>query len=131
VGSLIDSSIFIAIERGRADFEGRLSSLTEVCLSAVTAAELLHGVHRATSATRRAAREAMVEATLATFPVLPFDLDSARHHARIASDLAGRGTPVGSHDLLIAATALAHRHRVITLDGRSFPKIPGLDVDVW
>lgn len=131
MGSLIDSSIFVAIERGRADLEGRFSELSEICLSTVTAAELLHGVNRANSAIRRAAREARVEATLAAFPVLDFDLESARHHARLSADLASRGAAVGSHDLLIAATALACGHRVVTLDARSFPKIPGLEVDLW
>jgi predicted nucleic acid-binding protein len=132
MGSLIDSSIFVAIERGRADLEGKLSALAdEVLLSAITASEILHGVHRATSALRRAKREATVEATLAAFPVLPFDLECARHHARVAADLAAQGASVGDHDLLIAATALAYRHRVVTLDVRSFPRIPGLEVDVW
>jgi len=35
---------------------------------------------------------------------------------------------VGSHDLVIGATALAAGYRVATRDTRSFGKIPGLDV---
>jgi len=35
---------------------------------------------------------------------------------------------VGSHDLLIGATALALGLSVLTLDRRSFAKIPDLDV---
>jgi predicted nucleic acid-binding protein len=38
------------------------------------------------------------------------------------------GASVGSHDLLIGATAIALGYRVATRDRRSFGKIPGLDV---
>jgi tRNA(fMet)-specific endonuclease VapC len=38
--------------------------------------------------------------------------------------------PVGSHDLLIGATAIALGYRVATRDRRSFGKIPGLEVVV-
>ena len=50
---------------------------------------------------------------------------------RLWADLAARGTPVGERDLFIAATAVAFGHRVLTRDQRSFPKIPGVDVEVW
>jgi len=52
-------------------------------ISAVTASELLHGVHRV-SAAKRGSTEAFVEGLLERLPVLPFDLISARVHARHA-----------------------------------------------
>jgi predicted nucleic acid-binding protein len=67
LGSLIDSSIFIAAERGDEGVKSALARLAptegEVYISAVTVFELLHGVHRATSE-RRTAREAYVENAL-------------------------------------------------------------------
>ena len=73
----------------------------------------------------------IVEGLLDTFPILIFDMDIARVHARLAADLAGRGVSVGAHDLIIAATALTGEYRIATRDMRSFPKIPGLDVVRW
>ena len=132
MGALIDTSIFIGAEKGDCDLWGRLEQHPgeEVALAAVSASELLHGVHRAWSA-QRAKREAFVEKILGTISVLPFDLTVARVHARLWADLAARGVGVGERDLLIAATAVTAGHRVITRDERSFPKIPGVDVEVW
>lgn len=49
MGVVIDTSVLIAAERGVFDLHGFLTSLddTPVALSAVTASELLHGVHGA------------------------------------------------------------------------------------
>ena len=127
---LIDTSVLIDVERGRlslADLAARHGG-EDVAISAVTASELLHGVHRVRGGAKAAKAEAFVERLLAFVPVVPFDLDEARTHARLSAELQERGTPVGAHDLLIAATALAHDFRLVTRDLRSFPKIDGLEV---
>lgn len=118
--------------KGTCDLWGRLLDRPgeEVALAAVSAAELLHGIHRARAA-QRPKREAFVESILGTVAVLPFDLRAARIHARIWADLASRGRMVGERDLMIAATAVAYGHRVLTSDARSFPRIPGTDVEIW
>jgi len=133
MGSLIDSSVLIAAERGKLDLSALLSESPDwlVAISAVTASELLHGVHRASKSRHRPRREAFVEQLLRHWPVVPFDLVAARVHARIWSDLASKGVSIGSHDLMIAATALANGYSVATCDKRSFPKVPGLDVIQW
>lgn len=133
MGLLIDSSVLIAVERGRLDLAGLLpaAGLEDVALSAVTASELLHGVHRAADSRRRLRRERFVEALLADFLVLPFDLAAARVHASLAADLARAGTDVGTRDLQIAATAIAAGYRIATADARSFPRIPGSEVVLW
>jgi tRNA(fMet)-specific endonuclease VapC len=97
----------------------------EVGIAAITASELLHGVHRATPE-YQARREAFVEAVLAAFPPLPFDLLAARAHARIWAELASAGQDVGAHDRLVAATAIAAGWRVGTANLRHFDRITGL-----
>ena len=97
----------------------------------IRASEFLHGVHRADTRARRVRREAYVETILPTFPVVPFDLICARTHARLWEHLAARGVSVGAHDLLIAATVIAHGMDLATRDERSFPKIPGLSLIRW
>ena len=133
MGSVIDSSVLIAAERGLLDFDVIIaeSSESNVALSSITASELLHGVHRASRERYRPRREAFVEQLLRQWPVLPFDSLAARVHARIWSNLASKGVTVGAHDLMIAATALANGYSLATRDKRSFPKIPGLQVLQW
>lgn len=107
--------------------EEQLEPDEEVGMAAITASELLHGVHRA-AAEHRLRREAFVEAVLAAFPPLPFGLLAARAHARIWAKLAASGRDVGAHDRLVAATAITAGWRVGTANPRHFDRIAGLDV---
>jgi len=140
VGTLLDTTVFIDLERaarGLPDahamsevsrrLQEQLEPTEDVGIAAITASELLHGVHRATPE-RRPRREAFVEAVLAAFPPLAFDLLTARAHARLWAGLASAGTDIGTHDRLVAATAIAAGWRVGTANVRHFERIPGLDV---
>lgn len=127
---LIDTSVFIAAERRDLPAERAISLVSgeEAALSSITASELLFGVHRAETSARRLRREAFVEAILDRLPILPIDLRVARVHARLAARLAADGQPIGAHDLLIGATALAHTAAVLTANPRDFGRLPGLVV---
>jgi tRNA(fMet)-specific endonuclease VapC len=105
--------------------EEQLGPDEEVGIAAITASELLHGVHRATLE-YRARREAFVEAILAAFPALPFGILAARTHARIWADLAAAGRDVGAHGRFVAATAITAGWRVGTANTRHFDHIAGL-----
>jgi predicted nucleic acid-binding protein len=133
VATLIDASVLIAAERGRLDLDAIVGQEADevIALAAITASELLHGIHRAARAGQRARREAFVEQVLAAVSVIPFDLVVARVHARLWAQVTLAGRPVGAHDLLIAATAIANGCRVATRDTRSFPHIPGLSLVTW
>ena len=132
MGTLIDSSVLIAAERGILDFETALDAHADepVGIAAITASELLHAIHRAATSAQRHRRETFVERLLAALPVVPFDLVTARIHASLWAHLAAKGATVGPHDLLIAATAIAAGYRVATRDRRSFGRIPGLEVQL-
>ena len=134
---LIDSSLLIAHERGSLDLSRIMAERVTgrenepFYLSVASASELLHGVHRAAEPGRRARRGAFVEAVLERFPLLPIDLPTARTHAELWSALAAAGTPVGAHDLWIAATAVSRGLTVVTANVREFERVPGLDVESW
>jgi len=132
MATLIDSSVLIAAERGDLSLDAFTVRYAEedVAISAVTASELLHGVHRARTSNQRHRRQAFVEGLLAQLPVIAFDLTVARVHASLWADLAMRGVVVGERDLMIGATAIAKNYAVATRDGRSFSKIPGLNVQL-
>lgn len=140
MGTLLDTTVFIELERAlhglpaegaKAEvarrLERHLDPGEEVGIAAITASELLHGVHRATTK-HRAKREAFVEAVLAAFPPFSFDLLCARAHARLWAELASAGVDVGAHDRLVAATAIAAGWRIGTANTRHFQRIRGLDV---
>jgi tRNA(fMet)-specific endonuclease VapC len=139
VGTVLDTTVFIELERAHRDvpataamteilrrLEARLGEDEEVAIAAITASELLHGVHRA-SEEHGSRRAAFVEAVLAAFPTLPFDLLTARVHARLWADLSSSGSDVGAHDRLVAATGMAAGWRVGTANIRHFDRITGLE----
>jgi predicted nucleic acid-binding protein len=133
LGTLIDTSVLIAAQRGDVDLGAllRKQGAFNVATAAICVSELLHGPHRMTNAMARARAERSAEMILAGLSIVSFDLEIARLHARLGGDLAASGAAVGAHDLIIAATALSLDYRVATRDKRSFPKIPGLDVAYW
>lgn len=98
-----------------------------VCTSIVVACEMRYGVQRKGSA----ALTARVEALLAEVTVLPFDGEADQHYADIRCALERAGTPVGSHDLLIAAHARSRGLVVVTHNVREFKRVPGLQVEDW
>lgn len=127
---LIDSSIFIALERRGVPPDDGLGfiKVDNAAIASITASELLAGVHRAGVPEHRLRREAYVEAILDFVPILSFDLLTARTYARVWSYLATAGQPIGAHDLLIASTALTCGCSVLTLNLRDFQRVPGLIV---
>ena len=130
MAALVDSSVLIAGERGDLDL-GRFveqHGKTDLALAAISASELLHGIHRLRASSRKIRAEAWVEAILAELPVLSFDFACARAHARLGAELARKGITIGAHDLMIGASALARGYSVLSKDRRSFPRIPDLEV---
>jgi tRNA(fMet)-specific endonuclease VapC len=130
LGVILDTSLLIAAERGAVKIAPLLSSLGDapVAIAAITASELLHGCHRAADAGIRARRFAFVDALLDAIPVAPFGLGEARRHAELWAELVRRGKVIGSHDMLIAATALARGDALATINVKEFKRVPGLDV---
>ncbi len=133
MATLVDSSVFVAAQRGQLEPERILETHADVglALAAVTASELVAGVHHLRASARKARAEAFVETLLRAMPVVPFDAICARTHARLLADLTKRRLRVGAHDLLIAATAIAGGFSIATHQRRGFARIRGLDVVVW
>ena len=130
MGLVLDTSIIVAAERGKFDLAGFLDAKAAgmpIHVSAITASELLHGVHRAEGA-RRKRRENFVEDVLDGVMILPFDGMVARTHAKLWAGLEQCGSMIGPHDLIIAATCLTFRHQVATLNTKDFERVPGLRV---
>jgi tRNA(fMet)-specific endonuclease VapC len=99
----------------------------EVCTSIVVACELRFGARRKGSdvLTRR------IEQLLGTLNVLPLDPPADEHYADIRAALEQLGTPIGSHDLFIAAHARSRALTLVTHNIREFTRVPDLNVADW
>ena len=110
---LLDTSVFIALESGRAIDAGGLPALSVVC--PVTVAELQAGVLAAGDVDTRARRLATLE-SIADVELLVIDAAVAAEWARLRVHLAETGGRVAVNDLWIAATAAANGLPVVTQD---------------
>lgn len=98
-----------------------------VCTSIVVACELRFGARRKGSA----ALTQRVEQLLGTLAVLPLDEPADQHYADIRTALERAGTPIGGHDLFIAAHARSRGLTLVTHNLREFERVPGLQVEDW
>ena len=128
MGLILDTNVLIQAERQPGGFRfGDYETHGGLYLSAITASELLVGVHRANTAERRLKRLAFVESILAVIPALAFDLETARLHAGMIAALP-KNLTASAFDSLIAATALRHGFAVLTANPADFTIFPSLTV---
>lgn len=133
MGIVIDTNVFINVENGCLNLS-KLSAMEhhgESYIAAVTASELLTGVHLARTADIRVRRSAFVESIISQIPILEFDEAVSRTYAEIYSHfLKPRSKKEGNvHDLQIAATAITHGFPVLTNNLADFKKIPGINLE--
>ena len=121
--ALIDTSVFIATERGQ-----ELGSVLpeSVLVSVISVGELIAGVLAAADPTARAARLETLRLA-ESFDAVAVDHDVATAWARLRVELRLRGRRMPVNDSWIAATAMALRIPVVTLDD-DYIEVPGLAV---
>ena len=109
-------------------------AVNEVCLTAVTAAELRYGVarlpdgHRKTDLADRVRRA--IEEDF-TGRVLPFNEEAAAHYADIVVNRERRGMAISMADAQIAAICRNHSAGLVTRNTKDFTHT-GIDViDPW
>jgi predicted nucleic acid-binding protein len=126
---ILDADVIIRGEKGTFDLkawlESRPDELFEV--TAITVAELWHGVERASGAQKDRRRE-YLQKVLAPLPIVPCTEQTAYEHARIWASLEAAGKMIGAYDLVVAATALERGSEVATFNKRHFDCVPGLKV---
>jgi tRNA(fMet)-specific endonuclease VapC len=133
---LLDTDHFTLHERGHEPLRERLARLAPdaVSVSAVTVEESLRG--RLALLSRRMEGEARIRAYaklietvhfVNSIPIVPFDSSSETQFQSLQS-LRLR---VGTQDLKIAATGLAHKLIVVTRNRRDFERIPNLHIEDW
>jgi tRNA(fMet)-specific endonuclease VapC len=128
---MLDTDTASYVMRGGSPaIDNRLTTLDvrQVCISAVTRAELRFGVRRLPDAKGLAAE---VERFLSGIHTLPWDEIAADHFAEVRVALERVGTPIGIMDTMIAAHARALRATLVTNNVKHFRLIKGLMVENW
>src|SRR5258706_11761299 len=100
---------------------------SELCLSAITVAELRFGADKRRS--RKIHRA--IDAFLSGVDVLAFDVSAAERFGAIAAVLAASGGPIGQMDTLIAGHALSVHATLVTNNDRHFSRVTGLRTENW
>ena len=127
---MLDTNICIYLinERDGALRQRFEANAGEICVSAITYAELCYGVTHSARVARNA-RE--LEAFRLDLDVVAFDDRAGRHYGEIRHALARRGQPIGANDLLIAAHALSVDATLVTNNAGEFRRVPNLRVENW
>ncbi|MEY4464119.1 MAG: Toxin of toxin-antitoxin system VapC [Pseudomonadota bacterium] len=127
MGLIIDTSILIAAEKKKLTLD-ELLDFELNCIASVTLTELLVGLDRANNEDRRIKCLAFIEYVKSLFTVLPFRIEEAYTYAHIIHYLYKSNITIGTHDMLIAATAITHGYSLLTLNVKDFKRIPGLEI---
>ncbi len=126
---MLDTDTVSFALRGQGDVGVRILEhrSSELCVSAITVAELRYGTAR-----RKSSRlDQLVDNFISNVAVVPFDETCATHFGQVASALAEKGTPIGELDALIAAHAMALGVTLVTNNLKHFSRVSGLKLANW
>ncbi len=126
---LLDTDTVRYALRGEGQVAERITAHkpSELCISAISLAELRYGADRKRS--RRL--PGLIDTIAGAIEVVAFDDEAALEFGRIGTILAERGTPIGEFDVLIAAHAASLRCTLVSNNVRHFSKVPGLALENW
>lgn len=100
----------------------------QLCVSAVTAMELMFGAAKSSAPART---QEQVEGFLARLDVMDYDAGAASNTAELRGELGRSGTPIGPYDVMIAGHARALGLVLVTNNEREFQRVPGLRLENW
>lgn len=127
---MLDTNVCVQLIRQRSpSLVQRLRAVDPALLSisAITLAELEHGVAKSAAPERNALALGRL---LAPLTVEPFGDAAAARYGTLRAALERQGTPLGGMDLLIAAHALA-LDRILVTNDQDFRRVPDLVVETW
>jgi predicted nucleic acid-binding protein len=134
LGLILDSSVIIDAERKGQTVEDLLEQSrqsageVEIAISAVTVAELVHGVYRANTPERQQRRRMFIDDLKRHVPVHPLTDETGEIIGRISGEQAAKGITIPFDDLAVGASAIEQGYAVAMRNARHFRLIPGLVV---
>jgi predicted nucleic acid-binding protein len=134
LGIILDSRVIIEAERKRQNAEESLTAIRqrfgeiEIAMSAVTIAELVHGIARANTAEIGRRRRGFIDELKKHVPAHPVTDETGEIAGKISGEQALRGVTLPIDDLLIGASALDQGYCIATRNERHFRNIPDLEI---
>ncbi len=101
---------------------------SEICISSVTYAELVHGVEKSQAVEKNRLALAIL---LANIEIMNFDTLAAEEYGKIRADLEKAGTPIGPMDMMIAGHAKSLGYTIVTNNTKEFMRVSGLLIENW
>lgn len=101
---------------------------SEICISSVTYAELVHGVEKSQAVEKNRLALTLL---LASIEILDFDALAAEAYGKIRADLEKGGTPIGPLDMMIAGHAKSLDYCIVTNNTKEFSRVRGLKLENW
>ena len=101
---------------------------SDVCISSVTYAELVHGVEKSAAVDKN---RLALSILLANIEILDFDVNAAESYGKIRADLEKNGTPIGPLDMMIAGHARSLDYTVVTNNVKEFKRVSDLRIENW
>ena len=126
---LLDTNIVSHLLRAHPVVNSRVMevSMSSLCVSAITVAELYFGVAKHANAKRL---EAAVSELLLRVDSLPWDNAAAAKYGTVRAEMERNGKVLAPLDMLIAAHALSVAAVLVTND-RAFAQVPSLQIEDW
>ena len=128
---MLDTNICIYIIKNKPKkviMELKRHKPSEICVSAITYAELTYGVEKSMAVEKNRLALALL---FSNIEVLDFDTKAAIHYGKIRTYLEKQGTPIGSLDMMIAAHAMSLGYTVVTNNIKEFERVPDLKLENW
>ena len=99
-----------------------------MCISAITLADLMHGVEKSTQPEHNLRQ---VEDFISRLDILEYDIKAASHYGDIRANLEKQGKPIGVNDLHIAGHARSESLILVTNNLKEFERVSGLRLENW
>ena len=128
---MLDTNICIYIIKNKPKkviMELKRHKPSEICVSAITYAELTYGVEKSMGVEKNRLALALL---FSNIEVLNFDIKAAIHYGKIRAYLEKQGTPIGPLDMMIAAHAKSLGYTVVTNNIKEFERVPDLKLENW
>jgi tRNA(fMet)-specific endonuclease VapC len=127
----LDTNVCIRYINGRAPrLRAKLPTIpaNDIIVCSIVRGELFYGSSKSQTAEISLAKQLRF---LRPYASLPFDDRAAVKYGAIRTRLEKSGQPIGIHDMLIAAIALANDLIVVTHNLDEFSRIEGLRLEDW
>ena len=100
----------------------------EICISAVTYAELVHGVEKSKAIERN---RVLLTQLLSNIEIMDFDDKAAEEYGNIRTNLEEKGFSIDPLDTMIAGHARSLGYILVTNNTKEFDRVENLVVEDW